>query len=327
MGESLGKCGEEPGVFGGAADGDANGFRKTHPAHGTNDDSFKQELVAEGFCVRADRDEQEIGFARDRREAEASEFEDKAAPFDAIHFDRAADVVDVIESGKCCGLAHAGDVEGSAELVHFSDKSWMADAVADAESGEPVNFGEGVEGQDVVVLFEELRGVGKIGALGVFEIGFVENHEDIAGNLLKKGGKFSGAKGGAGGVVGIGDINYTGLRRDRGGDGVQIEREILHARLDEFAATGADGDGEECEGSFAGDALEAGTQEDAGGQIDDFAGTEANENFFGFHGVAGGKNFTETFAAAVGIPVGFAKSAAGGFHGTGGRAERVFVGG
>jgi len=97
--------------------------------------------------------------------------------------------------------------------------------------------------------------------------------------------------------------------------------------LNEFAATGADGDGEECERSFAGDALEARAQEDAGGQIDDFARAEANENFFGFYGVAGGKNFAETFAAAVGIPVGFAQSAAGGFHGTRRRAERIFVGG
>jgi len=203
MGESLGKRGEEPGVFCRAADRDANGFRKPHPAHGTNDDAFKQELVAKGFCVGADRDEEKIGFARNRGEAEAGEFEDKAAPFDAIHFDGAADVLDVIESGKRSGLAHAGNVERSAELVHFSDESWVADAVADAESGEPVNLGEGVEGEDVVVLLEELRGIGKIGTLGVFEIGFVEDHEDIAGNLLEEDGKFSGAKGRAGGVVGL----------------------------------------------------------------------------------------------------------------------------
>ena len=83
---------------------------------------------------------------------------------------------------------------------------------------------------------------------------------------------------------------------------------------------------EESEGALAGDAFEAGAKENAGGEIDNFAGAEADENFFEADIVARGEDFTETLAAAIGIPVGFAESAASGFHGFGRGAEGIFVG-
>ena len=127
-----------------------------------------EEFVAKGFGVGTDGDEEEIGFAGDGREAEFAEFVEEAVAFDAIGFDGTADVLVVVESGEGGGLADAGDIEGSAELVHFGDECGMADAVADAETGEPVNLGECAESEDVVVLAEEFAGVGKIGAGGVF---------------------------------------------------------------------------------------------------------------------------------------------------------------
>ena len=131
-GQDVGKSGEELGVFGGVADGDANRFGETHPSQGTNDDAFVEKFVAERFGVGADGDEEEIGIAGDGREMELGELEEKAAALGAIHFDGAANVLGVVKSGECGGLADAGDVEGRAELVHFGSERGMADAIADA---------------------------------------------------------------------------------------------------------------------------------------------------------------------------------------------------
>ena len=202
----------------------------------------------------------------------------------------------------------------------------MADAVADAESGEAVDFGKRAQGEDVVVLAEESHGVGKIVALGVFSVGLVENHEDVARNFLEEGREFFVAEGCAGGIVGIGDVDDTGLRGNGGRDGVQIEGVLLHRGLDELRAAGANRDGEKRERAFAGDAVEAGAKERAGSEIDDLAGAQADEDFFEANVIATSQNFTETFAAAVGIPVRFAESTARGLHGFGGGTQGILVG-
>jgi len=163
-------------------------------------------------------------------------------------------------------------------------------------------------------------------ALGVFVVGLVQNNEDVAGNFVQKGGEFVVAERGAGGIVGIGDIDDSGFRSDGGGDGVEIEGVVAHGGLREIAARSANSDGEKGEGTFAGDAVEAGAKENAGSEVDDLAGTEADENFLEADIVAGGEDFAESLAAAVGIPVGVAESAASGFHGFGRGAERIFVG-
>src|SRR5215472_10921509 len=243
-GDGVAQGGEELGVFGGAADGDADGFRETHPGHGTNDDPFVEEFVAKRFGVGAEGDEEEIGLARNRREMELGELEEEPAAFEAIGFDGAADVLGVVERGKRGGLANAGDIEGGTELVHFGYERGMADAVANTESCETVDLGEGPQGEDVVVFAEEIESAGEVAALGVLVIGLVDDDEDIAGNLVHKGGEFFVAEGSAGGVVGIRDVDDAGMRPDRSGDGVEVESVILHRGLDEIAAAGANGDGE-----------------------------------------------------------------------------------
>jgi len=285
-----------------------------------------QEIVGEGFGVRADLDEEEIGFAGNGVEAEATEFVVEALAFGAIHFRGTLDMFAIVESGECGRLADTGDVEGSAELVHFGDESGMADAVADAEPGKAIDFGKGAQGEDVVVLLEEFEGVGEIGALGIFLVGFVDNNQNIAGNFFEEGVEFGSAEGRASGIVGIGDIDDARLRSDGTSDGAEMEGEVAHGRLNEFAAAGANGDGKESEGTFTGDAFEAGAKKNARSQVDDFAGAEADEDFLGTDGETRGEDFTKTLAATVGIPVGFTESMARGIHGFGRRAERIFVG-
>ena len=324
--ESVSHRGEELGVFSGTADRDADRFGETHPAERTNDDAFEEQFIAERFGVRADGDKKEIGFAGDGREAESAESFVEALPLLAIDFDGATDVFGVVESSECGRLADIGDIEGSAKLVHFGDKSGVANAVADAEPREAVDFGKSAQGENVVVLVEEFQRVGEIGARGVFAIGLVENDENVTRNFFEESSKFGGPEGSARGIVGIGNIDDAGLRVDRGGHGVEVEAEIFHRGLDEVAATGANGDGEESEGTFAGDAIETGTKKNARSEVDDLARTEADEDFFGANVEAIGKHLAETLAAAIGIPVGFAKSVASGFHGLRGGPERIFVG-
>jgi len=240
---SGGQGQDELGVFGGGADGNADGFGETHPAHGADDNAFVKEFVAEGFAVGTNGDKEEIGFARDGSEAEVAKFFKEAVTFGAVGFDGTADVVVVVQSGKGSGLADASDIERSPELVHFGDECGMADAVADAKTGEPVNLGKCAESEDVVVFAEEFAGVGKVGAGSVFSVGFIENDEDITRDFFEEGGKFGGAKSGASGVVGISDVDDAGLRGDRDSDGVEIKGVIAHGCLDEMAAASTDGDG------------------------------------------------------------------------------------
>jgi hypothetical protein len=329
-----GRCNEnardgckEFGVFVRIADGNAYGFRKTHPGERANNDTFAEEIVGEGFGVEADLDEEEVGFAGDGIETEAVEFIVETLAFAAIHFGGTLDVFAIVEGGQSSSLPDTGDVEGSAELVHFGDECGMANAIADAESGETVDFGESAQGENVVVLLEMFEGVGEIAAFGVLLIGFIENNQNIARDLFKEGGELGIAEGGASRIIGIGNVNDACPRSDGASNGIEIECEIAHGRLDEFATAGTNGDGEESEGALAGDAFKAGTKQNAGSEINDFAGAKADKDFLGADSEARGENFTEALAAAVGIPVGFTEGAARGVHRLRGRTQRIFVGG
>lgn len=320
------QCQKKLGIFRGGANGNANRFGKAHPAHGPNNDAFEEEFVAERLGVGADGDKEKIRFAGNGRIAKFAELVEQALPFVAIGFHRELNMLGIVQSGEGGGLADAGDVERSAELVHFGDKRRVTDAVADPQSSETVDLGESTKCEDVVVFTEEFARSGKIGAGSVFEVGLIENDKDVTGNFPEESSKFMVAERGASGIVGIGNIDDAGIRSDGGRDSVEIERVIAHGRLDEMAAGRTNGDGKEGECAFAGDAVEARAQKDAGGEVNDFAGTEADKDFFEADVVAHGENFAETFATSVGIPVSFTESTPGGIHGFGRRAEWIFIG-
>ena len=181
---------QELGVFRRGAHGNADRFGETHPRHGTNDDAFVQEFLAQGFGVGADGHKKKIGLAGDRGETQAAEFLEEALAFVAIGFDGANDVVGIVERGERSSLADAGDIERRAQLVHFGDQSGMADAIADAQSGEAVDLGKSAQGEDVVVFAEQLASAGKIGARGIFVVSLVENDQNVTGNFLQERGKF-----------------------------------------------------------------------------------------------------------------------------------------
>lgn len=109
-------------------------------------------------------------------------------------------------------------------------------------------------------------------------------------------------------------------------DGVEIESVIAQGRQDQLATAGANGDRKEGKGAFAGDAFGTGTEENTRSKINNFAGAEADEDFVGANVETSGENLTKTLAAPIGVPVGFAESAARGFHGFGRGTEGIFVG-
>jgi hypothetical protein len=132
--EDVGYGEKQLGVFGGTAHGDADGFWETHPGHGTNDNAFLKQFVAESLRVRADGHKEEIRFAENRIETELAQFFEKALAFDAIHFGGTFHVLVIVERGECGGLANAGYIERRAELIHLGNQRWMANAVANAQA-------------------------------------------------------------------------------------------------------------------------------------------------------------------------------------------------
>jgi len=217
---------EEFSVFRRTANGDANGLRKTHPAKRAHDDSFEEEFIAERFCRRADGDEEKVGFARNGRKAEFPQFVVETLALLTIHFDGTPNVFGVVESGQRGRLTHICHIEGSAELVHFGDKRGMADAISDAQSGESVHLRECAKREDVVVLAEKFERVGKIGTGSVLAVGLVEDDQDVTRDLCEEGVEFGGSERGPGRIVRVGDVDDSGLRRNRCGDGVEVEGKV-----------------------------------------------------------------------------------------------------
>ena len=79
----------------------------------------------------------------------------------------------------------------------------MSESVADAETGEALDFGEGAEEDEGATFLDPLDGGGRFG--DKFVVGFVEDEEWAVGKLLDKGGEFGVGNTGAGGIIGGGE--------------------------------------------------------------------------------------------------------------------------
>ena len=90
---------EELGIFGGAADGDADGFGKTHPGERADNDAFVEKFVAESLRGRADGDEEEVGLAFDGRENNFLLAIEETLALAAVDLNGALDVFGIVKSG------------------------------------------------------------------------------------------------------------------------------------------------------------------------------------------------------------------------------------
>ncbi len=216
-------------------------------------------------------------------------------------------------------------VEGLAGALEDFDEFGRAEAVADAEAGEALDFGKGAEDDDVAASADILQGVG--GIVDEFVVGFVEDDDDVGWDLVHEAVDLLLGDEGAGGVVGVGDEDFFGVRRDGGGHGIEV---VDEAGVGDFDGFGTEDFGHEFvneEGVAGGDDVVAGFEEGVADEFDDFIGAAAEDDIGHVEAEFVSDGAAEFPAAAIGVDVGVGDEAVHGFLGLGGGAEGVFVGG
>ena len=311
-------------VLGHGADGDADPFGEFVGGHGADDDALLHHGFEDGVAV-ADFDEDEVRVAGDVFEAHGGELVlevDAAFVGDGFGFGL---VIFVEEAGEGGGLGEGVGVEGLAGALEDLDEFGRAEAVTDAEAGEALDFGEGAEDDDVAASADILQGVGRI--VDKLVVGFVEDDDDVGWDLVHEAVDLLLGDEGAGGVVGVGDEDFLGVRRDGSGHGVEVVNE---AGVGDFDGFGTEDFGHEFvdeEGVPGGDDVVAGFEEGVADEFDDFIGAAAEDDIGHVEAEFVGDGAAEFPAAAVGVDVGFADEGAHGFLGFRGGAKGVFVGG
>ena len=311
-------------VLGHGADGDADPFGEFVGGHGADDDALLHHGFEDGVAV-ADFDEDEVGVAGDVFEAHGGELVlevDAAFVSDGFGFGL---VVVIEEAGEGGGLGEGVGVEGLAGALEDFDEFGWAEAVADAEAGEALDFGEGAEDDDVAAGSHVLQGVG--GIVDEFVVGFVEDDDDVGWDLVHEAVDLLLGDEGAGGVVGVGDEDFFGVRRDGGGHGVEV---VDEAGVGDFDGFGTEDFGHEFvneEGVAGGDDVVTGFEEGVADEFDDFIGAAAEDDIGHVEAEFVSDGAAEFPAAAIGVDVGVGDEAVHGFLGLGGGAEGVFIGG
>ena len=139
-----------------------------------------------------------------------------------------------VEVGIVCqrrdsgGLAGGRHVERSAHAVERGDDRQRCHRPADALRGKAVDLGEGA-GDDQVWQALRQRQTVFIVAFDEFGIGTVKHQHDVAGHARDQSADVGGRQQCACWVVGIGDVDDTGGRRDGGQYGIDIAG-IIHIR-------------------------------------------------------------------------------------------------
>src|SRR6266436_1007395 len=111
--------------------GHAQRLREAHPAKRPHDDTVVQQFVTKLLRLRPYLDENKIGVAAHGAQSKLAHSFGESRSLDGVFPDRAIHVLGIIERGKGCRLAHAGEIEGRAQPVHRFEHRRVADAVAD----------------------------------------------------------------------------------------------------------------------------------------------------------------------------------------------------
>ncbi len=130
----------------------------------------------------------------------------------------------VVEADERSLLSRRAHVERPAHLAHGRDHALGADAVSDAEPGEPVDLAERAQDEHAVALLRELLDrVRVVGIVDVLEVGLVDDGEHVLGSLLDEGDELGAHGRRPGRVVRRRDVDDLRPRRDRGQHGIEIE--------------------------------------------------------------------------------------------------------
>ncbi len=120
--------------------------------------------------------------------------------------------------------AAALSVEGLADLIDGDAEILRAaQAVADAQAGQPVDLGEGAQEHEVGEAAEQVDGGERVpDGERVLAVGLVEDDADVARDALRKAWMSREIERGRRRVVGIADEDQTGGHGDLGGHGVEV---------------------------------------------------------------------------------------------------------
>ena len=126
------------------------------------------------------------------------------------------------QGGEGGGLGGGVDRERGLRLAQRHDGVRLPDHVADAESGQPVDLREGA-GYCHVGPFEG-HGYGLRAAflLHELDVGLVDQHQDVLRRLRRELADVGLAPVGAGGVVGVAQVDQGGVGPDGGGQRVEV---------------------------------------------------------------------------------------------------------
>ena len=192
----------------------------------------------------------------------------------------------------------------------------MSESVADAETGEALDFGEGTEKDKGATFLDPLDGGRRFG--DKFVVGFVEDEEWAVGELLDKGGEFGVGDTGTSGIIGGGEEDEADVCLQAGGKAGEVVMEIaigdfFERDMEESSHEAVDG-----EGIGGGEnATLAWLSVGVVAEFDDFVGAAAEDDVVGGEAVGFGDGLTEVESATVGVEVGMIERIANGLDGEG----------
>ena len=198
---------------------------RTERAHRPHDRALAEQRVEERGSVVADLDEEEV---RDRRPGRlepvlAERPLERRAPLGG---EAAAlgELVGAVDARERRDLGLRADVERAARLADRLDHVGRADAVADPETGEPVDLRERPQHEHASAGAEVLGdAVRVVGAVDVLEVGLVEHRQDVLGDALEVGVELLAGRHRPGRVVRRRDVDELRLRPD----GVEQRVEVV----------------------------------------------------------------------------------------------------
>src|SRR5918994_50401 len=318
----LRRCGEhgrervgEERVLVRGADRDPQSARGAEGGHRPHDRTLAQQRLEERLCVLPDLDEEEVGDRGARR----------LQPMVAQRpLQRRTPLGRETPTLRQLGLrVHARerrdlrlrvDVERAPRLADRLDHIGGPDAVADAQTCEPVDLGEGAEDEHTVPAEQELRDALRVvGPLDVLEVRLVEHGEHVPGDTCEVRVQLLTRRHRPRRVVRRRDVDELRLPPDRIEQRVEIVVVVDERHLARYGAQLHRVEHVADEGGPGGDDLVAGIERGDGEMADDRIGTCSRDDVCGLDPVACGERVAEVEGAAVGVAV----------EGTGAPLERL----
>ena len=162
------------------------------------------------------------------------------------------------------------------------------------------------------------------------DVGLIQGQQDVGRHGVDEARQFLAARGGAGGVVRIGDEDDARVGRDGGQHRVEVVGMIFRRHDDEFRAEQGGHDGINRKAVLRHDDFRHGrgaiaTEQRVPDHFDDFIGAVAEDEVGRRHAEFGGELLFQVKRVAVGVKVHLLERLAHGGQTQARRAERVFV--